>query len=211
MNQEFEESQNTDYEGWTPSLACVCGMPDLNGEHDITDCIPGRGHPWYLLTSDESDSAPETSDEETPWERNSQDNNTYCEVMPTRVNPYLTEVIVEEVNKYVRNNQKEKKLEGDQQVLEGDLAGAQPNEAPSTSGDSGTPAGMPEESRTEPRQDGASPGRKHQLYIMEQDSGPAIRPKDLEAISEQWRCTIVATTILAIVASFVWLLVYKFV
>ena len=70
---------------------------------------------------------------------------------------------------------------------------------------------MPEESRTEPRQDGASPGRKHQLYIMEQDSGPAIRPKDLEAISEQWRCTIVATTILAIVASFVWLSVYKFV
>ena len=90
------------------------------------------------------------------------------------------------------------------------VAGAQPDEAPPTSGGSGTPAGMPEDSRTEPRQDGASP-KRHQLYIMEQDVGTAIRPKDLEAISEQWRCTIVATTILAIVASFVWLFLYKFV
>ena len=91
------------------------------------------------------------------------------------------------------------------------LAGAQPDEAPPTSGGSGTHAGMPEESRTEPRQDGASSARKHQLYIMEQDSGPVIRPKDLEAISESWRCTIVTTTLLAIVASFIWLIVYKLV
>ena len=205
MNLEFEESRHTDYEGWVPSLACLCGMPDLNGEHDITDCIPGRGHPWYL-TSDESDSEPETSEEEAPWEKD----NTYCEVMPTE-GQRLTEVIVEEVHHYVREKQKKKKLEGDQQVLEGDLAGAQPDEAPPTSGGSGTPAGMPEDSRTEPRQDGASSARKHQLYIMEQDSGPVIRPKDLEAISESWRCTIVTTTLLAIVASFIWLIVYKLV
>ena len=67
MNQEFEESQNTDYEGWTPSLACVCGMPDLNGEHDITDCIPGRGHPWYL-TSEEEEEPLIWADEPTPEE-----------------------------------------------------------------------------------------------------------------------------------------------
>ena len=69
---------------------------------------------------------------------------------------------------------------------------------------------MPEESRTEPRQVGAASNKRHRLYIMESNVTTAIRPKDLEAISEQWRCTLVATTVLAIVASFVWLCIYKF-
>ena len=56
-----------DEEGWVPSLACFCGMPDLNGEHDTTDCIPGRGHPWSL-TSEEEEEPLIWADEPTPEE-----------------------------------------------------------------------------------------------------------------------------------------------
>ena len=90
------------------------------------------------------------------------------------------------------------------------VAGHQDEAPPTSDGSAGAHAGMPEESRTEPRQVGAASNKRHRLYIMESNVTTAIRPKDLEAISGKWRCTIVATTMLAIIASFVWLCVYKF-